>query len=424
MHKDIIQNLAIGLGPSNLSLAALATSHAELEIEFIERKKRFDWYEGLLLPSSTMQSSFVRDLVTLVDPTSPFSFLSYLHENKRMHLFLAAGFGEVPRFEFNEYFKWAAGKLSNVSFGESVNEIHYAEGAFEVHTGERVVRSRNLVLGIGNQPYYPVRMLPHVGDRVFHGLSYSKKDKKMFAGKRVVVVGGGQTGAEVFLDLFQDASEVPASLSWISRRPSFSPMEESPFLTEVFSPEFSEFFYPLPQDAKRRLLDHHKLASDGISHSTLATIYQSLYRARYFARRELSPSLMVDCEVVDVVEDAGSYTLAVLNRMSETSVRIPADIIILCTGLEFIAPAFLYPLKDLLTFDESGLVTDKDFSARLKQDIGNKIYVQNGSTLSWGVSDRNLVMSAWRSAKIINSLVESEAYDLGVDATFQNWAAE
>ncbi|NOJ47631.1 lysine N(6)-hydroxylase/L-ornithine N(5)-oxygenase family protein [Bradyrhizobium sp. WSM 1744] len=46
---------------------------------------------GMLLPGSDMQISFLKDLVSLRDPTSPFTFLNYLHKRGRF-----AGFHQLP----------------------------------------------------------------------------------------------------------------------------------------------------------------------------------------------------------------------------------------------------------------------------------------------------------------------------------------
>ena len=63
------------------------------------------------------------------------------------------------------------------------------------------------------------------------------------AGERVCVVGGGQSGAEAFLDLIsRPATELPRRGSWISRRPNFLPIDDTPFTNEYYMPCYSEYF--------------------------------------------------------------------------------------------------------------------------------------------------------------------------------------
>lgn len=70
--------LAIGLGPFNLSLAALAHPLPDVEVEVVESRDAFVWHPGMMLPGAQIQVPFLADLVTFADPTSPYSFLAYL----------------------------------------------------------------------------------------------------------------------------------------------------------------------------------------------------------------------------------------------------------------------------------------------------------------------------------------------------------
>ncbi|MFH8467621.1 hypothetical protein [Streptomyces sp. NPDC017991] len=45
----------------------------------------------------------------------------------------------------------------------------------------------------------------------------------------------------------------------------------------------------------------------------------------------------------------------------------------------------------------------------------NRIYIQNGARKSHGVADPGLGLAAWRSAVILNSLLDKEYYCLGGD---------
>ena len=87
---DVLDVVGIGFGPSNLALAIAATEQAAadprqaLRVGFLERQPRFGWHRGMLIDDATMQVSFLKDLVTLRNPTSDFSFVCYLHERGRL----------------------------------------------------------------------------------------------------------------------------------------------------------------------------------------------------------------------------------------------------------------------------------------------------------------------------------------------------
>src|SRR4029453_15529245 len=110
----------IGLGPMNLGLACLAEPLPDLDVLFLEQKEQFSWHPGMLLEENTLQVPFLADLVTLADPTSPFSFLAYLKEQGRLYRFYIRENFHPLRAEYDAYCRWAAGKLASVRFGTSV----------------------------------------------------------------------------------------------------------------------------------------------------------------------------------------------------------------------------------------------------------------------------------------------------------------
>jgi lysine/ornithine N-monooxygenase len=99
---------AIGLGPFNLGLACLAAPIDELDGVFLERKAEFDWHPGMLLETGTLQMPFLADLVTLADPASPYSFLSYLKDSGRLYSFYIRESFYPLRTEYMDYCRWAA----------------------------------------------------------------------------------------------------------------------------------------------------------------------------------------------------------------------------------------------------------------------------------------------------------------------------
>src|SRR6185436_18751172 len=65
-------SIGVGIGPFNLSAAALAATLPELKTLFVERARSFAWHPGMLISGATIQTSHLKDLVTLADPTSPY----------------------------------------------------------------------------------------------------------------------------------------------------------------------------------------------------------------------------------------------------------------------------------------------------------------------------------------------------------------
>ena len=100
--------IAVGLGPFNLSLASLLQQKSKLKYLFFEKQAQFDWHAGMQLPNSMLQVPFMADLVSMVDPTSPFSFLNYLKAQQRLYKFYFLEQPHIPRKEYNHYCQWVA----------------------------------------------------------------------------------------------------------------------------------------------------------------------------------------------------------------------------------------------------------------------------------------------------------------------------
>lgn len=75
--------IGIGIGPFNLSIAALAEGLDGFSSLFLERKPHFSWHPGMMVPDCHMQTSFLKDLVSAVEPTNRHSFLNYLVQRKK-----------------------------------------------------------------------------------------------------------------------------------------------------------------------------------------------------------------------------------------------------------------------------------------------------------------------------------------------------
>ncbi|MFC6067329.1 lysine N(6)-hydroxylase/L-ornithine N(5)-oxygenase family protein [Streptomyces ochraceiscleroticus] len=397
--------VGVGVGPANLSLASLLHGRPEVRNLFLDRKASFGWHDDQQIPGTTLQVSMFKDLVSLSDPKSPFSFLSYLHDQGRVYHFLNAQFDDVPRLEFRNYLAWASRRNENVVFGETVQEVDF-DGVFTVRTDRRTVTAENIVVGVGSRPWVPPQGRDLLGATQFHVNDYMNAAKGL-KDKRVVVVGGGQSGAEAFLDLISRAEgELPRRVSWISRRRNYFPIDDSPFTNDYYMPSHSDYFYGLPPEARQAFNAQHILSSDGISESTLRDIYQRIYVHRFVQGNPDLVGLHPNREVVDVsAADAGGWDIAVRhNDEPGATEHFEADVVVWATGFRPARMDFLEPIAGRLERHGDELSIDEDFAVRWDGPADRNIFVQNAARGQRGLADPNLSLNAWRSQRIADRL--------------------
>lgn len=116
---------------------------------------------------AALQVHYLKNLVSLVDPSNPLSFLSYLAKKKQLLSFINANFDQVLRREFNQYYRWACSQLPNLHFNREVRSIEFENGLFVLKGDTWVQPTRNLVLGTGQQPFIPAFAHGRIGDTLF-----------------------------------------------------------------------------------------------------------------------------------------------------------------------------------------------------------------------------------------------------------------
>lgn len=208
--------------------------------------------------------------------------------------------------------------LPAVQWGQDVRTIKPHACGFEVFTETGAYLARNLIVGTGPRPSVPVMAMPLLGEQVFHSSDYLFK-RQALAGRRVAVIGGGQSGAEIVLDLLGQ-SIPPSEIVWVSSRTHLAPLDESHFANELYTPAYVEYFWGLERSKKHQLLAQHTLTSDGISPETLEALYQRLYHLR-FVEDGAPCRLMHSRRVEDIRPTADGYLLDIreLDTAAQTS---------------------------------------------------------------------------------------------------------
>jgi lysine N6-hydroxylase len=415
--------LGVGLGPFNLSLAALAYESGALNYAFLDRNASFRWHPGMLLPSAYMQTYVLQDLVTAVTPRSQFSFINYLVEQKKIYRFLITEQQIISREEFSDYLSWACNRLEGLQFSQSVESIDFDDDKqlFKVRTRDQTLWAKNICLGTGHDPWLPEEFYPALGENCLHAAEIGLRNPDL-TGKRVAVIGGGQSGADIFLNALRGHWGEPAQLDWISRRPNFQPLDESAFTNEYFTPEYVDYFYTLPQDIRERELKTQKLPADGISNHTLRTLYRELYMRFDVMHQPRNVRLLPHRTLLAIEPTGKGFQLRTRHGLENRQEGFNADVVILATGYRPSLPAYLKPLLPRIPFDDQQhLPLLPDFNLEWQGPEQNRIYAVNAGIHSHGSAEGGLSLMAWRSARILNHLLGKPHFDLAPNASLIQW---
>ncbi|HEX6443773.1 MAG TPA: SidA/IucD/PvdA family monooxygenase [Streptosporangiales bacterium] len=418
--------IAIGVGPFNLGLACLTAPIAELDGLFLERRQAFDWHPGMLLDDARLQTPFLSDLVTLADPTSPYSFLSYLKERGRLYSFYIRESFYPLRTEYNDYCRWAAGRLPSVRFGRHVERVTYdaAERAYAVHavdtaTGDRhEYRAARLVLGTGTPPHLPEPCRGLGGDAV-HSSGYLGAKPALQRKESITVVGSGQSAAEIYRDLLQDADRYGYALTWLTRSPRFFPLEYTKLTLEMTSPDYTDYFHALPPRTRDRLVASQAALYKGIDRDLIDAVFDLMY-ARSVAGR-CRTRLLTNVEVRGARYDEGrqEYELGLRHVEQERDFRHRTQGLVLATGYRHEPPAFLAPVADRIRRDHAGRFdVRRDYSIDVE---GGEIFVQNAELHTHGFVAPDLGMAAYRNSWIIRAMLGREHYPIERSIAFQEF---
>ncbi|MEQ9246758.1 MAG: lysine N(6)-hydroxylase/L-ornithine N(5)-oxygenase family protein, partial [Nitratireductor sp.] len=348
-HFDLI---GVGFGPSNLALA-IALDDVERHTgsgathHFVEKQDRFTWHGGMLLPDSDMQISFMKDLVSLRNPTSPFTFINYLHVKGRLEAFINQKTFFPSRIEFNDYLSWVAGHFdAQCSYGEEVlsiapeplrNGVDSLRVISRNLSGYEVVRrTDNLAIAVGGAPQIPETFRPLAGDaRVFHSAHYLARiaglNLTSAAGTRIAVIGGGQSAAEIVLDLLVRFPKLAVDM--IFRGYALKPSDDTPFVNEIFDPEFISFIFSQPESRRRDFLKEFRNTNYAVVDGDLIQkLYGILYQQRVGGPKRLR--LQSSSEILAVAAEPGGIALSIKDGIGGTAAVRHYDAVVLATGYE------------------------------------------------------------------------------------------
>lgn len=415
--------VGVGFGPSNLALAIAIEEHNHASTEdaldalFLERQERFGWHRGMLLDGATMQVSFLKDLVTMRDPASRFSFLSYLSQRGRLADFINRKSLFPFRVEFHDYLEWAAEHLAHlVRYDAEVTDIRPVPGEDAVEALDVVVggcdgqpgtvyRTRNVAVAAGIRPTLPSGR--EITGRIWHNHDLLARLESLGPEEpgRFVVVGAGQSAAEAteYLHRRFATAEVCAVFS----RYGYSPSDDTAFANRIFDPEAVDHFFQAPADVKQRLMDYHRNTNYSVVDPELIDdLYRRAYQEKVHGHRRLH--ILNACRLVDVEETPDEVRVVVEFLPTGERRELDADALVYATGYRPVDPARLLGATAAYCrrTRDGDLAIERDYRVATTGGMRCGIYVQGATEHSHGITSTLLSNTAVRVSEILDSILE------------------
>jgi len=431
--------LGLGFGPANLALG-VAIEESKLGVagfraRFLEQQPTFAWHSDMLLADAELQISFFKDLVSLRNPCSRFTFLNYLREHGRLQRFANLRSLYPTRIEFNDYFRWAAEQLrEQVQYGvrvvglEPVRDRHsgivrslrvLTESVTDGRSSE--LHANNVVLGMGAQPSLPEGVDLRTHPAAFHASQFLRRMQAQFPDRnqaiRIVVVGSGQSAAEIVTHVLENYEN--AEVVAIMRRMAYRQSDESHFVNEMFASRFVDQFYDLPARMRNEVLsDHGNTNYSAVDIELVERLYRRLYVESIQGRTRLK--FLPFCRVVGLAANDVGVDVQFEDRTQQAVRSERADGVVFATGYRWPRwHSLLERLRPWRVEDEAGgPIVERSYRLKMNADFKPGVYLQGYCETSHGLSDTLLSLLPFRAVDVLEDVVQR-----GLRSTSQPWAS-
>jgi lysine N6-hydroxylase len=243
-----------------------------------------------------------------------------------------------------------------------------------------------------------------------------------------VLIGSGQSAAEIFIDLFDkqinpETGKEKFHLYWLTRSAGFFPMENTPLGLESFSPDYMSYFYHLPKNLKDALPATQANLYKGISAKTIRDIYERLYH-RSIGAVDMHVTIAGHYQLENAeVINGKNIQLKFFQTQKQQNLNIQASTVIAATGYQYPSLDFLNKLSRNIPLDaQKHWHINENHKVNYQGD--GEIYIQNTDLHHHGVGTPDLGLGAFRSAKIANQILGESYFEVEGRQSFQDFQSK
>ncbi len=410
--------VGVGFGPSNMSLAIAIEEYnhnqdKKISSIFLEKKDKFVWHGEMLLDNSTMQVHYLKDLVTIRNPNSSYTFLNYLKQHNRLEEFINLNDPYPTRIEFNDYLEWVSNSLNiPINFNSHVTDIQEKtidnEKVYKLvlNKGLKEILARNVVIATGGTPRIPKNIKIKNGEGIFHSSEFLLKIKKfkrnISANYNFHVIGSGQSSAEIFNYLYNNfkKSTVCANL----KKFNYKVADDSPLVNQVFFSNMVDKFYSLDEKTKEMFLkDIQQTNYSAVDLTLINEIYKDLYQQKL---RNEDRFTINNLKVLISAEEKDHFVICEYKDLYTNEItKEYVDALVMATGYERNINKLLQKFTESFLLNEKNeVVIDRSYRIIRKEHTNSNIYLQGFTESTHGISDTLLSNLAIKSGEILNDI--------------------
>lgn len=463
---DLHDLICVGFGPASLAIGvalhdALDGTDPSLDdvpglrsktpkVALLEKQSQFAWHAGMLLPGAKMQITFMKDMATMRNPRSEFTFINYLHQKDRLIEFANLNTFLPARVEYEDYMRWCASWFEDVVAynQEVVNVIPEKSAKGEITTFAVVSRNaatgrletrrtKHVVIAAGGRPNIP-RPFPANHPKVIHSSKFQYISKQLFKDHQtpynIAVIGNGQSAAEIFD--FIHGNYPNARTRLLIKGGALRPSDDSPFVNEIFNPSRTDCTFNREPKLRSATLLEDKGTNYGVVRlNLLEHIYETLYmqRIRYgnspeeeaqWPHRILPYRRVIDVQDSPVikdgirlhVQDSSALYYSEMPGGEEQREILDVDAVFVATG--YYRDLHETLLKDARHLMPGGDLKDAKWTVQrdYKVNFENKsvsddagVWLQGCCETTHGLSDTLLSVLATRGGEMVRAIFEKPA---------------
>ncbi|KAF2712302.1 hypothetical protein K504DRAFT_201023 [Pleomassaria siparia CBS 279.74] len=464
-EEELHDLVCIGFGPASLAIGvalhdALDGTDPSLDVPglqgrapkvaFLEKQSQFHWHAGMLLPGAKMQITFMKDMATMRNPRSEFTFINYLFQKNRLVEFTNLNTFLPQRVEYEDYMRWCASWFDEVvQYDQEVIKVVPEQGpsgsgeitTFTVISRNNLTgrtesrRAKHVVVAAGGRPNIP-KPFPNNHPKVIHSSQFSHVATKVLKDAQhpynIAVVGNGQSAAEIFDFIHTHYPNARTRL--LIKQGALRPSDDSPFVNELFNPERVDSTYSRASALRTSSIIQDRNTNYGVVRiGLLEHIYETLYtqRVRYGnnpdSEEQWPHNILPYRSVMNVenspvvkdgirlhVRDQSPLYLSAVPDMEEKKEILDVDAVFVATGYHRdLHETLLQGSRDLMpggNVKDSKWQVSRDYSVqfadnKVSDDAG--VWLQGCCESSHGLSDTLLSILAVRGGEIIRSVFEN-----------------